>query len=138
MLSRVMAFGRAFCLAFISFVLLAFILLFAAACKGGAPGANVTESLLAEIGNHPAVDAGGIAEEIAGLEAPTDVDPGLFDALKKAFLLKVGDCNKSTSSAPPGDAGRVTDLAYDPATGALSWSYVNAGDSTAIYRAMSE
>ena len=128
MLGRVMASNRAFRLTFIPFVLLAIILLFAAACKGGASGANVTESLLAEAGNHPSQDAGGIAEEIAGLEAPTDVDPGLFDALKKAFAAKVKECERFTSSAPPGDFGRVTDLEYDPETGTLLWSYVNAGD----------
>ena len=128
MLSRVTAFDRAFRLTFMPLVLLAFILVFSAACKGGAPGANVTESLLAEAGNHPSQDAGGIAEEIAGLEAPTDVDPGLFDALKKAFAAKVKECERFTSSAPTGDSGRVTDLEYDPASGSLSWSYVNAGD----------
>jgi len=126
MLGRVMASNRAFRLAFIPLVLLAFILIFSAACKGGASGANVTESLSAEIGNHPSQDAGGIAEEIAGLEAPTDVDPGLFDALKKAFAAKVKECERFTSSAPPGDF--VTDLEYDPETGTLLWSYVNAGD----------
>ncbi|MCD6118609.1 PKD domain-containing protein, partial [bacterium] len=132
MLGRVMAFDRVFRLTFMPFVLLAIILIFSAACKGGAPGADVTESLLAEAGNHPSQDAGGVAGEIAGLDAPPDVDPGLFDALKKAFAAKLAAklmaSGRLTASAPTGDAGRVTDLAYDPASGDLSWSYVNAGD----------
>ncbi|MCD6118444.1 hypothetical protein J7K50_01230, partial [bacterium] len=101
MLSRVMAFDRAFRLAFIPFVLLAFILVFSAACKGGASGANVTESLLAEIGNHPSQDAGGIEPitrtlgqviaEIEEYEPPGDagVDPDVFAMIRDELVRQI-------------------------------------------------
>jgi len=36
--------------------------------------------------------------------------------------------DRLTSSVPMGDSGRVTDLAYDPDSDTLTWSYANVGD----------
>ena len=107
-----MAFGRAFCLAFIPLVLLAFILIFSAACKGGASGANVTESLLAEAGNHPSQDAGGIepitrtlgqvVAEIESHEPPRDagVDPDVFAMLRDELVRQIEARKPQTRERP--------------------------------------
>jgi len=49
-----------------------------------------------------------------GRSLEIDIDTVSFDRL--------------ASSAPMGDSGRVTDLAYDPDSDMLTWSYVNLGD----------
>ena len=69
------------------------------------------------------------AGEIEEYAPPGDVDAGVFEMLKDEFLKALGENPERTSAAAPfGDAGKVTDLAYDSGSGLLTWTYVNLGD----------
>ena len=75
-----------------------------------------------------------IAAEIERLEAPTDVDGGLFESLKAELLERLKEradilgSDRFKAVAPKEDAGMVTDLEIDPDSGMLRWSYANLGD----------
>ncbi|MEP0814726.1 MAG: PKD domain-containing protein [bacterium] len=143
-----------FLFAFIVFILaVAFCALALASCgKGGrlsgperldasAPAAtseaslNVSPALQVPVAAAPkSEDIDAIVARIRGLRAPEGANPATFDRLKNELadsiltLARELNLSKITSAAPPGDSGRVTDLAYDPETGMLSWTYVNTGD----------
>ncbi|MEP0814941.1 MAG: hypothetical protein HRF49_09795, partial [bacterium] len=65
-------------------------------------------------------------------QAPSyDTQRELVSYLSKALqqkLIELGTANRTASVLPTEDAGKVTDLAYDPASKTLSWSYRNTGD----------
>ncbi|MCD6119966.1 PKD domain-containing protein [bacterium] len=69
-------------------------------------------------------------EPPAEVAADPDFDPGVFEMLRDEFIrqMEASKLDRLTSAAPFGDAGRVTDLTYDPDAGLLNWSYVNIGD----------
>ena len=75
---------------------------------------------------------GGAIAQLRALDTPPGADEGVFDALKLELESKLseiwGGAGRIPARAPSGDAGRVTDLAYDSGTGHLTWSYVNLGD----------
>jgi len=68
--------------------------------------------------------------DLSELEPPGDIDSDVFEALKQelAKALKNVGTDKFAAAAPTGDSGRVSDLAYDPGSDMLTWSYVNVGD----------
>ncbi len=71
--------------------------------------------------------------ELDVLQAPSEVDPALFDTLKKALAeqLMARGVSKIVSKPPTGEANRVDDLELiddGDGTYTLTWSYTNVGD----------
>jgi len=75
-----------------------------------------------------------VIAEIEAYEPPGDVDTDIFAALTAELVAQITRLAESegtdrlATAAPTGDSGRVTDLAYDPDSDLLTWSYVNVGD----------
>jgi hypothetical protein len=76
----------------------------------------------------PADGSGGVESDTAS----EGVDSNLFELLKAELLRllteRFGDTSRIVAAPPAGDAGLVTDLAFDAESGTISWSYVNLGD----------
>ncbi|MEP0813296.1 MAG: PKD domain-containing protein [bacterium] len=81
-------------------------------------------------GNGAAAPGGGARESgIAGGARESGIAGGTRESgIAGGGSRNSASGNRIVSRAPQGDAGRVTDLAYDPGTNTLSWSYVNLGD----------
>lgn len=96
--------------------------LFASCSSGGIPPGNPQEG----------VPISAALDELKSLENPGNVDAKVFAELKSALYEKLtevwGENARFAAKAPLGDAGRVTDLAYNSGSGELDWSYVNVGD----------
>ena len=77
-----------------------------------------------------------VVAEIEAYEPPGEamVDPDVFAMLRDELVAQITRLAKSAgtdrlaAAAPTGDSGRVTDLAYDPGSDMLTWSYANVGD----------
>lgn len=71
--------------------------------------------------------------EIGALPVPAGASHDTFELLKDELMKQLderfgGDMSRAVSGAPQGDAGKVTNLAFNTSSWELSWSYVNKGD----------
>jgi len=76
------------------------------------------------------VAIGSVLAEVSRYNVPEGVDEDVFEALRSELINGLAESGQDRipAGAPTGDAGAVTDLTYDHATGNLVWSYKNTGD----------
>ncbi|MEP0813205.1 MAG: PKD domain-containing protein [bacterium] len=113
--------------------------------KGASPYARIYCAIFAAIaaavlvvsctkgfGRFPNPENNPVLSDIAALTAPDGADAAVFERLKgelaKQIERRLADGEKIVASAPSGNFGRVTDLAFDSGENKLTWSYVNTGD----------
>ncbi|MEP0813353.1 MAG: PKD domain-containing protein [bacterium] len=99
----------------------ALLFLFALSCRAGNGGHTRAKIF----------DPASVIGEIESFEAAPEADPEVVRALKDALIdaLKSRDTGRMASTAPSGDAGRVTDLRLNRFSGMrLEWTYRNTGD----------
>lgn len=92
-----------------------------------------SESTATPSNNLEYVSLEAIITEIQIWNSSEPLDSIYKDALRSELVSQLSERaaeygGRIPAAAPVGDAGRVTDLEYDPETNLLSWSYVNKGD----------
>ena len=105
-------------------------LAFALSCNSSKPGTIPESAISRTVTIEQAIADAKAFEPPAEVSADPDFDPGVFEMLRDEFIrqMEASKLDRLTSAVPLGDAGRVTDLTYDPDAGLLNWSYVNVGD----------
>jgi len=107
------------------------------ACSGNSTSAGLAASAISgvsvpdsELAPARVITVEEAVAEVEAYEPQDDADSAVFKALKNELvrLLTEKADAKMVSGAPTGDAGRVTDLAYDPGSDMLTWTYQNLGD----------
>lgn len=76
------------------------------------------------------VELASVIEEVRDCEVPEGVEPDIFNLLRDALIseLEKRGLSRVTSAAPTGSGNEITDLAFNPETFELTWSYKNLGD----------
>ncbi len=71
-----------------------------------------------------------VTRDVRDFESVNAKDDELINLLKNKLIEALDGLNESrfSSGVPLGDAGKVTDLAYDGSSGMLTWSYMNLAD----------